>query len=76
MEHQNITINHNGTIIDITALVREEGDDLVYDCYTDDVLLGTIRPTLGNDPVVIWVSDEMPGDLVKLIGNAIELQDR
>lgn len=75
MEHQELTINYNGQEIHVSALMREEGDDIVYDCYAGNVLLGTVRPTLGDDPIVIWVSDGMPDELVLLIGEAIEQQD-
>jgi hypothetical protein len=75
MDHHIIDLFYQGHDIHITALMREEGHDLVYDCYTGDVMLGTIRPSFGEDPMVIWVGDDMPADLVTLIGQEIERQD-
>jgi hypothetical protein len=75
MNHHIIDLFYKGQDIHLTALIREEGDDLVYDCYAGLVLLGTVRPTLGEDPVVVWQGDGMPVDLVHLIGEEIERQD-
>lgn len=76
MDHQIIDIDYDGQPLHITALIREEGDHLVYDCYTGDVLLGTVAPTYGDYLELEWTGDGMPWRLVKLIGEEIERQDR
>ncbi|WP_407430594.1 hypothetical protein [Arcticibacter sp.] len=76
MQHQQFTITHQGNEIFVTALFHEEGNDLVYDCYSGDVLLGTLYPEISEDyPAVDWKSEDMSADLVQLIGDAIEKQD-
>jgi hypothetical protein len=75
MDHHIVDIDYDGQPLQITALFREDADNLVYDCYTAGVLLGTLQATFGNNPVVVWVADDMPAELVKLIGQEIERQD-
>jgi hypothetical protein len=77
-KHQDLTINYQGTEMRIFAQLREEDEVIVYDCYNDDddSMLGTVKPTMSNDgPAIIWVGEDMPEDLVKLIGEEIERQD-
>jgi hypothetical protein len=74
--HHVIELTYQGDEIVIFALTRPDGDELVYDLYSDDLMLGTLRPTLGEDPVTVWTGDEsIPADLVRLIGQRIENQD-
>jgi hypothetical protein len=73
---QELTINYQGTVLQIRPLLRQHDDVFVYDCYNGEVMLGTIRPSVSDDGAdIVWITDDMPDDLVKFIGEEIERQD-
>jgi hypothetical protein len=74
MEHHMFDIEYDGQPLRVIALCRESGYKLVYDCYTNDVLLGTLLPTIGDDPAVYWIGEGMPPRFIKLVGDEIERQ--
>jgi hypothetical protein len=71
-EHHLFDIEYDGQPLHVMALCRESAYKLVYDCYTNDVLLGTLRPTIGDDPALYWIGEDMPTRFVKLVGDEIE----
>lgn len=75
MDHHRIDIDYDGQPLHITAMAREVGEDIVYDCYTGDVLIGTVRPMIADEPYIIWVGYVIPSDVAAMIGEAIERQD-
>ncbi len=76
MEPQEITVNHQGTELTFYALPFIDGAATYYEIYQDEQLLGTLRPDISEDyPAVDWKSDEIPEELTRLIGDAIEKQD-
>jgi hypothetical protein len=76
MEYHLIDIEYDGQPIHIKVKRRELGHDLVYDCYTGDVFLGAISPTCCEDPSTYWISNDIPMELVRLIGDKIDKQDQ
>jgi hypothetical protein len=71
-----LTINHQGTEMQIRPVLRQQDNEFVYDCYNGEVMLGTIRPSVSDDGAdIVWIASDMPDDLVKLIGEEIERQD-
>jgi hypothetical protein len=78
MQHHNLHLNHQGEELHITALLREDDNDLVYDLYSNDQLLGTIYPDINEHTVCVeWkTKDSIAPKLVFMCGAEIERQDR
>lgn len=76
MEPQEITIQYQGATLTFHALSFIDGAATYYEIYKDGQLLGKIYPEINEDyPAVDWKSDEIPEELTRLIGDAIEKQD-
>jgi hypothetical protein len=78
MEHHNLHLSYEGEELHIIALLREDDDDLVYDLYTGDILLGTMYPEIDEQNVCIeWkTKDLIAPKLIFMCGAEIERQDR
>jgi hypothetical protein len=78
MDHHMINIDYNGLPVNIKALLREDGNDMVYDLYSNDMHLGTIYPDVNEHSVCVeWkTNDLIAPELVFMRGAEIERQDR